>query len=746
MNLSEAFKQLDCLNEDVFEVSDKGIEELKDFRDSDDSDDTIEVIDPEAENKEEIKDSYVGKIICQCNVCKSLVYFDKDNIQIDEENGTVNADDECPFCFTNSGYSIVGEVAPYSDYQVEATDEDGNNVDVEVEVDGKKVSTNESMQIKRGKKQVKRFNEGIGASDFDYFVHVTDELDDFDELYNAMDNAGIGNDWDGDADSGFAFQSVQEARNAVEQLKSIGYNAEYHYDPHEDDYDDMDESYVNESIDLSVTDYEGILKFVTKGVQVDGKIHRSFGTGDLEIDIIPDDDSINKVISAAESIGFNEVDRVINDGPMQGDSWVVLTKQSREGRCLLGIVFNADHDYAFVDAGYDEDEDYEYFNESKSIKESIRIKRGKKQVKRFNEGIGASDFNYFVHVTDELDDFDELYDAMDNAGIGNDWDGDADSGFAFQSAQEARNAVEQLKSIGYNAEYHYDPHEDDYDDMDESCVNESLENVKLDTGDQEIEITARDEKPTLGKDEMIASLDGDTKAEITSNDDEDSETEEKDEKLSLGKRKNESVRGNKMRKNCSESLDSIKLDDGNQKIEIKTKEKEDLPKDSMMVPPSDDTLEDILSDEEIDEEPMPEDGDIVDVDVDEVEDESFNRLGESFLKKVYENVKSFRTTSAATNGNTLVLEGLITFKSGKSKPTTFKFEANKINSKGKIRFLGENKDISSGRKSFALNCKVSKKAIIPESMTYNYVARGLNESQRVTGTVRLNESTRIRRR
>lgn len=541
MNLSEAFKQLDCLNEDVFEVSDKGIEELKDFRDSDDSDDTIEVIDPEAENKEEIKDSYVGKIICQCNVCKSLVYFDKDNIQIDEENGTVNADEECPFCFTNSGYSIVGEVAPYSDYQVEATDEDGNKVDVEVEVevDGKKVS-NESKSIK-------------------------------------------------------------------------------------------------ESIDLSVTDYEGILKFVTKGVQTDGKISRTIGTGDLEVNITPDDDSINKVISAAESIGFNEVDRFIDDSPTQGDSWVVLTKQSREGKCVLAIVFNAEHDYAFVNAGYDEDEDYEYFNES-------------------------------------------------------------------------------------------------------------LENVKLDTGDQEIEITARDEKPTLGKDEMIAPLDDDTETEITSNDDEDSETEEKDEKLSLGKRKNESVRGNKMRKNCSESLDSIKLDDGNQKIEIKTKEKEDLPKDSMMVPPSDDTLEDILSDEEIDEEPMPEDGDIVDVDVDEVDDESFNRLGESFLKKVYENVKSFRTTSAATNGNTLVLEGLITFKSGKSKPTTFKFEANKINSKGKIRFLGENKDISSGRKSFALNCKVSKKAIIPESMTYNYVARGLNESQRVTGTVRLNESTRIRRR
>ena len=638
MNLSEAFKQLDCLNEDVFEVSDKGIEELKDFRDSDDSDDTIEVIDPEAENKEEIKDSYVGKIICQCNVCKSLVYFDKDNIQIDEENGTVNADEECPFCFTNSGYSIVGEVAPYSDYQVEATDEDGNKVDVEVEVevDGKKVS-NESKPIK----------ESVDSSVTDYKVFSlrmdvavpgdkslrdfgVGSTDPHNSLYNALSKAleSVGLEMAGDY--------IDSEGDVTDVYK---YN----------DYEFFNESKsIKESTNLSVTDYKGILKFVTKGVQIDGKISRTIGTGDLEISITPDDDSINKVISAAESIGFNEVDRFIDDSPTQGDSWVVLTKQSREGKCVLGIVFNADHDYAFVRAGYDEDEDYEYFNES-------------------------------------------------------------------------------------------------------------LENVKLDTGDQEIEITARDNEPTLGKDEMIAPLDDNTEAEITSNDDEDSETEEKDEKLSLGKRKNESVRGNKMRKNCSESLDSIKLDDGNQKIEIKTKEKEDLPKDSMMVPPSDDTLEDILSDEEseveepvedeeIDEEPMPEDGDIVDVDVDEVEDESFNRLGESFLKKVYENVKSFRTTSAATNGNTLVLEGLITFKSGKSKPTTFKFEANKINSKGKIRFLGENKDISSGRKSFALNCKVSKKAIIPESMTYNYVARGLNESQRVTGTVRLNESTRIRRR
>ena len=308
--LSEAFKKLDVLDEDVFDVDSKGIRDFEEFRDNDNTDDVITIVDPEAESEEDLSDSYIGKVILDCSVCHTDIYKDKSEVVIDEEQGLANVGEECPYCFSIDGFKVIGEVKPFSETEVETDD------DVEVKVDGKEVS-NESKPIK-------------------------------------------------------------------------------------------------ESIDLSVTDYEGILKFVTKGVQIDGKISRTIGTGDLEISITPDDDSINKVISAAESIGFNEVDRFIDDSPTQGDSWVVLTKQSREGKCVLAIVFNAEHDYAFVNAGYDEDEDYEYFNES-------------------------------------------------------------------------------------------------------------LENVKLDTGDQEIEITAHDKEPALDGDEMIAPLDDETEAEITSNDDEDSE-------------------------------------------------------------------------------------------------------------------------------------------------------------------------------------------------------------------------------
>ena len=440
--LSEAFKKLDVLDEDVFDVDAKGIRDFEEFRDNDDTDDVITIVDPEAESEEDLSDSYIGKVILDCSVCHTDIYKDKSEVTIDEEQGLANVGEECPYCFSIDGFKVIGEVKPFSETEVETDD------DVEVKVDGKEVSNEskpvkESIRIKRGKKQVKRFNEGIGSSDFDYFVHVTDELDDFDELYDAMDNAGIGNDWDGDADSGFAFQSAKDARNAVEQLKSIGYNAEYHYDPHEDD---------------------------------------------------------------------------------------------------------------------------DYFD----------------------------------------------YDS-------------------------------------------YDDDEDDDDDMDESYVKESLENVKLDTGDQEIEITARDKEPTMGGDEMIAPLDDGTEAEIMSNKAEDSE----------------------------------------------------------------------------------KDSDEVDADLDDFSEKEFDDLGESYLKRVYNNVDSYKTVKASSNGNTLKLEGLIKFKSGKTKKTSFVFESSTITKSGKAKFIGENTQISRGKKSFTLTGSLKNNKFIAESLNYNYRAKdvGSDKSTRVYGTV-----------
>ena len=62
--LNEAFKSLKRLNEETFDLSAAdGQDELKNFIDDDEEIDTIPIIDDEAEDVDEIKDSYIGKVI-----------------------------------------------------------------------------------------------------------------------------------------------------------------------------------------------------------------------------------------------------------------------------------------------------------------------------------------------------------------------------------------------------------------------------------------------------------------------------------------------------------------------------------------------------------------------------------------------------------------------------------------------------------------------------------------------------------
>lgn len=112
--LAEAFKAFDALEEDTFEVSDSGIEQLDGFLDDSSAfdKDTVEVFDLEAENEEDLKDSYVGEAILDCCVCHEKLFKNKEDIIIDEEAQVANVGEECPYCFSVDGFKVLGEVAP----------------------------------------------------------------------------------------------------------------------------------------------------------------------------------------------------------------------------------------------------------------------------------------------------------------------------------------------------------------------------------------------------------------------------------------------------------------------------------------------------------------------------------------------------------------------------------------------------------------------------------------------------------
>lgn len=114
--------------------------------------------------------------------------------------------------------------------------------------------------------------------------------------------------------------------------------------------------------------------------------------------------------------------------------------------------------------------------------------------------------------------------------------------------------------------------------------------------------------------------------------------------------------------------------------------------------------------------------------IDEFDEESFNELGESFLKRVYENVESFKTDNVKYENKSLVVEGLITFKSGKEKHSSFKFENFNTTKRNKILCNGLNEMFSKSKKAFILKGSLNEKKFISESLTYNYTAKSINEN------------------
>lgn len=110
-----------------------------------------------------------------------------------------------------------------------------------------------------------------------------------------------------------------------------------------------------------------------------------------------------------------------------------------------------------------------------------------------------------------------------------------------------------------------------------------------------------------------------------------------------------------------------------------------------------------------------------DVVLESFDEAKFDRLAKKYLNEVYENIESYVTRHAALDNkaNKVFLEGLITFKSGKTKDTKFVFEAREITKKGKLKFVGVNETFTT-KKAFTLVGQVEGKNMLSESLTYSY--------------------------
>lgn len=210
-------------------------------------------------------------------------------------------------------------------------------------------------------------------------------------------------------------------------------------------------------------------------------------------------------------------------------------------------------------------------------------------------------------------------------------------------------------------------------------------------------------------------------------------------------------------KNVSIETDDTKMEmtsDDNGKVTVTTEPITNNSDGEMIAPVSDETVTEIeqanteepaTETEQTDiEEPatsetsdIAPEGEEVDVEIDELDENEFDELGESYLKKVYENIEAYKTTSGKIKGDKLILEGMIIFKSGKKAKTNFMFEAKEMTKSGKVKFIGENMQISKNRKAFTITGSLDGKKLITESLTYNYRGKDAKTgvSERLYGTV-----------
>lgn len=164
MNLNEAFKALDSLNEDIFDMSDNGLSGLSDFMNDDIESEDVQIIDPEATTEDELADSYVGKVILDCSVCHSKIYKNKDEVTLDEEGVLANVGEDCPYCYTSDGFKVVGEVVPFNG--------EGDSDDGETPADGEELPADDDVDegLLAGDVNVNLDARGFGGSGNDVSV------------------------------------------------------------------------------------------------------------------------------------------------------------------------------------------------------------------------------------------------------------------------------------------------------------------------------------------------------------------------------------------------------------------------------------------------------------------------------------------------------------------------------------------------------------------------------------------------
>ena len=620
--LAEAFKALDdvedvmpCLHEEMFTVDSDGLSELADFEvESEKSEDKKRVIDPEAKNEEELKSSYVGKVIIDCNQCHSKIYKDKEDIVIDGDDA--NKEEECPYCFATEGFKVVGEVAPYTETKVDVEVEDKDTM-----TEG--VRRRHRAAKKMGKKVVEEFNGSY------HTLTIIDDLVDRAKLI-------------------YKEQTDPDISEAV--MQAIDDGLIY--------YDDI----------IELADAYGVIDYGELVDRFVDELSYDMGT-QLESILAGGDDELKEAVKGKLAESDHIRRRDIESAPYD--------RKRLSGRVRKDL--DIDEKKSDNPRRRDEDE-----------KRARRIDRKVNSLKerKFDEDLGDDVAKYQRWVDYDMKRYGKISDKtksyLDRAGLE-----------VVKDDHDDYEVIAKDESLTEAPTYDLTPQFD---------TRRSFYNkARIDTGSDNSENKLYSYNTLVaemigGKPVVYNVQSGTTLRHVK---------EWLRQKGFKAETKSQIIRDYGVDNIVTESLNEVEVKTDTDKIKISS---ETITKDEeMAIPVTDDTKDEIIAGDE--------EEDTVD-DIEEFDEESFDELSESYLKKVYSNVDGYKTSNVSFNKSGLCVEGIISFKSGNKKNTQFIFESR---DNGK-RFVGENKQITRGKKAFTVKGSIKDGKFITESFNYRYSA------------------------
>lgn len=729
----DAFQELKGLDDNTFSFDYPGVMKLNTFlNDKGEEEEQIVVVDPEAKSEEEMKDAYNGEVILKCCVCGGLITKEPKEVFIDKELNRANVGEECPYCYNDAGYDVVGKVSVPSklgdDEEVEEFVAEEEPVEetpaVEEDFTGGPV---EFVQRVLGVPVYKR-GDGVLTATYRGKSISAKDVDGIEYQIR-----GIGSEERKKLDR--LPESYKKA--CKEAIKSVSKKRA------------LKEGFRSNIIEFPSGDY------VYVGAE-DGKLYAGGATNtgifhEYEIDIEGEEPTDSELQELYELI--------IKEHPEYEDEITESCKKGSKKKLKESPMYDLRTQYdsrksfnnkAYVDTdGKGNDTLYSYNTPVVQIRGDKVTLLPKwnfsattvRHVKEFLKQHGfkadslaqiAKDYGSTVEEScrkdllketkaDEeeiLDLWDEVYGAVA---------GDAE----YKKGTHKRNNGVGLKPDRFNPINGNDIEVRGVDFDELKPVKDVIDNEFAGRGVTYDEYTNKHDRKYPAR--VVIHI---PEEEII--DDVSVKIVKKGDKKDL----DESV------ETISVETDSdvVKVEpseDGKIKVEAEPKEEEDKPEEDVVIEPVDDELKaeiEANTDEEEEETDEVESSDNTD-EIEEIDETEFDELGESYLKEVYNNVDSFKTTGGYVNGDKIKLEGVIKFKSGKQAKTSFVFESISKTSRGKYKMIGENLQITNRKNAYILTGTIKDKKFCLESLTYNYTAKDANggKSIRAYGTKKLSK-------